>query len=153
MSLIDPLPFRLRVPGIDKIDLQGIRSISYRVEGLLHVDGHTVVLEWAGTRKTEWVALGSVTDEVDRSPVARREVPVSAIIKVQLRGGWIAPRLELRARNLDVFDGIPGARPGVIRLKIRRRDRKQAAVVAAVLDRARRLPESGDVDPMIPPSV
>ena len=153
MSLIDPLPFRLRVPGIDKIDLQGIRSISYRVEGLLHVDGNTVVLEWAGTRKTEWVALGSVTDEVDRSPVARREVPVSAIIKVQLRGGWIAPRLELHARNLDVFEGVPGARPGVIRLKIRRRDRKQAAVVAAVLDRARRLPEPGDVDPMIPPSV
>ena len=140
-SLIDPLPFRLRVPGIDKIDLQGIRSISYRVEGLLHFDGKTVLLEWAGTRKTEWVALGSVTDEMDRSPVAKLEVPASAIAGVRLLGGWLAPRLELRARSLEILAGVPGARPGVVRLKIRRRDRKHAGAIVAALERARRLPE------------
>ncbi len=153
MSLIDPLPFRLRVPGIDKIDLQGVRSISYRVEGLLHFDGKTVLLEWAGTRKTEWVALGSVTDETDRSPVASRELPASAIIKARMFGGWWAPRLELRARSLDVLDGIPGARPGVVRLKIRRRDRKHAAAMVAALEHARRLPElDGPNSTALPPT-
>ncbi len=147
--MIDPLPFRLRVPSIDKIDLQGIRSISYRVEGLLHLNGKTVLLEWAGTRKTEWVALGSVTDELDRSPVARLELPVSGIAGVRLLGGWWAPRLELRARSLDVLEGIPSARPGVVRLRIRRRDRKQAKALAAAIDRAR-LPELGDAAGELP---
>jgi len=152
MPVIDPLPFRLRVPGIDKIDLQGIRSISYRVEGLLHLDGSTVALEWAGTRKTEWVALGRVTDEVDRSPLARVELPASAIAGARVHGGWWAPRLELRARSLAVFDGIPGARPGVLRLRISRRDREHASAMAAAIVRTQRLPELDGPDTMIPPT-
>lgn len=146
MPRLEPLPFRLRVPGIDKIDHKGIRSISYRVEGLLHLEGDTLLFEWAGTRKTEWVALGSVTDELDRSPVARLEVPVTAIAGVRLLGGVWLTRLELRARGLDVFHGIPGARPGAIRLRIRRRDRKLAALLAAAIDHARLLPTSDEAD-------
>lgn len=38
MPQIEPLPFRIRIPGKDVIDLKGVRSVNYRVEGLLHLD-------------------------------------------------------------------------------------------------------------------
>jgi hypothetical protein len=152
MSLTDPLPFRLRVPGIDALDSQGVRSISYRVEGLLHLDGDTISLQWAATRNSQWVTFSGVTDEVDRSPIGRLEVPANAIASVRFRAWW-TPRLELQGRSLEVFEGIPSARLGVLRLKIRRRDREQASAMAAAIDRARRLPELGAADSMTPPSL
>jgi len=134
MPQIDPLPFRLRVPGQDVIDSEGVWSISYRGEGLLHLDGATLTLEWAATRTTERVAVTGVGTDVEHSPIGTLELPVDWIIGVRLRGGWWWPRLELRARRLDAFDGFPGSKPGMITLKIRRRDRDHAAALVAAID-------------------
>ena len=153
MPPIDPLPFRLRVPGQDVIDFEGVWSISYRGEGLLHLEGGTLTLEWTATRTTERVSVKGIGTDVEHSPIGTLEVPVDWIIGVRLRGGWWWPRLELRARRLDAFDDFPGSRPGVITLKVRRRDREHAGALVAAIDHARAatpLPERHD-EPRLEP--
>jgi hypothetical protein len=139
MSSFDPLPFRIRVPGYDSIDTQGIVSISIKLEGLLSLFDDVLSLEWTATRQVESVSLSGIRDEVDESPVGRCEIPLSAVLEARLCGGWWAPRLELRARTLDAFEEVPTAKRGVARLRIRRSDRKHARVLCTAIENARRL--------------
>ena len=136
MPITYPLPFRLKVPGEDTLDLRGARSVSYRLDGLLHVAADLLTFEWAATRRTQRVSITGVKDEVDDSPVGTVEVPRSSIVRAQLRGGWWAPRLQLWARRIDAFDGIPGARPGMLTLRIHRRDRAHAHALAEAIAHA-----------------
>jgi hypothetical protein len=134
MTHVDPLPFRIKVPGYDAFDAQGILSITIKLEGLLSVSEKVVSLEWRATRQIDSVSLSGITDEVDESPVGRCEISVDQILEARLRGGWWSPRLELRARRLDVFEDIPTARNGIAKLRIRRHDRNRArAMCAAIL--------------------
>ncbi len=137
MPRAEPLPFRLSVPGRDTIDADGARSVSYRLEGFLHIVDSILTVEWTGTESTQQVSFTSVTDHVDPLPVEWLEIPVDWITEVRLRGGWWRPRLELRARRLDAFEGIPSARAGSITLRIRRRDRELAGQIAVAIDCAR----------------
>jgi hypothetical protein len=136
MPSIEPLPFRLSIPGKDTIDSQGIRSISYQSEGLLHLIDGTLTLEWAATRSTERVGFTGIRTEVDHSPIGTCDVPVSWIGEARLRLGWRGWRLTLRARRLDAFEGVPGRQPGSLTLRIRRRDRKHAAAFVAEINAA-----------------
>ena len=141
MSHSSPLPFRIGVPGYDSIDSQGVVSISIKLEGLLHVLDDVVSLEWSATRNVESVSLSGIRDEVDQSPVGACDIPVNLILEARLRGGWWAPRLELRATRLDAFDEIPSAQNGTAKLRIQRRDRENARAVCAAINNARSLPE------------
>lgn len=51
--------------------------------------------------------------------------------------GWLRLRLQMWARQIDTFDAGPGARPGMLSLRIRRRDRAVAQGIAAALNTAR----------------
>lgn len=133
MPLKDPLPFRLNVPGQDTLDWRGARSISYRLDGLLHLVGEMLTFEWAATRRTQRVSLTGVKDVVDESPVGTIEIPRGWITRAHIRGGWWAPRLQLWARRIDAFDGIPGARPGTLTLRIHRHDRAYAHALAEAI--------------------
>lgn len=134
---IDPLPFRLNLPGRDTVDLTGLTSIGYKVKGLLQVDGDTITMEWAAARTTQAVSLLDVVDDVDYSPIASVALRASWIAQARVTGGWWAPRLRLRARQLDVFRLIPGARGDSLALRIHRRDRTHARAVAAAIASAR----------------
>ncbi len=137
MALDHPLPFRLKIPGEDTLDWRGVRSISYRLDGLLHVVGDVITFEWAATRHTQRVSLTGVKDEVNESPVGAVQVPLRCITRAQVRGGWWTPRLQLWARRIDAFHGIPGARAGMLTLRIRRHDRNQAKAIAEAIVRLR----------------
>jgi hypothetical protein len=150
MWSIDPLPFRIRVPGHDSIDTQGVVSITIKLEGLLTLIDEAISLEWTATRQIESVSLNGIRDEVDESPVGRCVIPVSAILEARMRGGWWAPRLELRARTLDAFEDIPTAKQGVARLKLRRSDRKHARVICNAIKNAKRLSDGQHAE--LPPS-
>jgi hypothetical protein len=139
MSHSSPLPFRISVPGYDSIDSQGVVSISIKLEGLLHVLDDVISLEWSATRKVESVSLRGIRDEVDQSPVGACDIPVDLILEARLRGGWWAPRLELRATRLDAFEEIPSAQNGTAKLRIQRRDREKARAVCAEINNASRL--------------
>ena len=137
MPDLNPLPFRISVPGYDSIGAQGVVSISIKLEGLLHVDDDTLSLEWSATRKIESLSLSGIRDEVDHSPRGSCDIPVSLILEARVRAGWWAPRLELRATKLDAFEGIPSAQSGTVKLRIRRGDREHARAVCAAIESAR----------------
>ena len=140
MNPIEPLPFRLKVAGRDAVDAEGVWSISYRLDGLLHLADETITLEWAATRHTQQVSFSGVRDEVDHSPVGRVDIPLDWITRVQLRRGWWGRRLQLWAGRLDAFDGVPGARAGTVTLRIHRRDRDHARAIAAAISAHRAQP-------------
>jgi hypothetical protein len=136
MSRPEPVPFRVVLPRRDTLDLDGARSVSYRGDGLLHLQDHILTLEWAGTERTQRVAFTGIRTTSDVLPVELLDVPVSWLAEARLTGGWWAPRLRLRARRLDAFDGVPGAQPGTIVLPIRRRHRALAAALLAAMAEA-----------------
>lgn len=132
----DPVPFRLRLAGEETLDTRGIRSVSYKVQGLLHLEGDTLALEWAVDQSTESVGLGGVSTDVEKFDYEELVVPLTWLTEVRLTRGPLR-RLILRARRLDAFDGVPAARPGTIALRIRRRDRHLAAAMVEAIDDAR----------------
>lgn len=136
MTRPEPLRFRLRVPGRDAVDSEGAWQISYRIEGLLHLVGATVTFEWSGTRHTQQVSLSGVVDDKESLPNEWLDVPAAFITEARLRRGWWATHLELRARQLDAFEGVPSARAGALTLLIHRRDRELAAKMAASIESA-----------------
>ena len=136
-SHMDPLPFRFRVPGKDTVGLIGFESVSYKVEGLLHLSDHLVTLEWSGTQTIEQFTFEKVGTDVDDYPHDWLELPVTMISDARAMGGWWWPRFELRARRLDAFDTVPTARGATLSLRIRRRDRTRAREMAVAIELAK----------------
>jgi hypothetical protein len=132
----EPLPFYLGMAGKDTIDLRGIKSVGYTVEGLLHLERGAINIEWAVDRTTETVGLGGIRTDVEKFDYEELVVPLSLLAEVRLTGGIMrARRLRLRARRLDAFGGVPAAKPGRLIIKIRRRHWRIAkAMVAAIAD-------------------
>ena len=148
MLPVHPLPFKLGVPGDaasisilvwpwdDVIDTEGVKSVSYKLTGRLHFEQNQVTFEFAGTRTVEKVSLTKIGTDVSHSPIGTLEVPISWISDVRLTGGWWWPRLIFRSRRLDAFQGIPGASPGIVAIKIARRDRDHARLLVEAINAA-----------------
>lgn len=135
---VEPVPFRFSLPGRDTIGFDGIRSESYSVHGLLHLDGEFATFEWSTTRHREIVSFTDISEDDESTQPELLDVPVAWIADARLTGGWWRPRLVLRGRRLDAFTGLPGARPGVVSLRVRRHDRPLALAMAASLTDAAR---------------
>ncbi len=132
----DPLPFKLSVAGHDDIDGLDVVSLSVKVDGMAHWSEGVLTLEWAETQYIDEVSLVSVRSEVVPQPPLAVDIPVEVLAGATVVGGWWRPRVELRARYLDTFAHIPGARPGRLSLRISRQDRALAKRLVAVLQSA-----------------
>ncbi len=133
---IDPLPFTLSVAGHDDIDGLGVVSLSVKIDGMAHWSEGVLTLEWAETQYIDEVSIVSVRSEVVPQPPLAVDIPIDVLAGAVLAGGWWRPRVELRARYLDAFAHIPGARPGRVSLRIRRQDRALAKQLVALLQSA-----------------
>jgi hypothetical protein len=105
-------------------------SVSYRLDGLLHLTDHGVALEWIETRTLEQVSLEKIGTDVDEVATDILEVPMARLAGAWVIGGWWWPQLELRARGFKDFEEVPGARGVSLRLRIHRRDRALARAIA-----------------------
>jgi hypothetical protein len=143
---VDSVPFQVQLPGRDTMGFDGMRSVSYGVHGLLHLDGDIATFEWSTTRHTEIVSLTDISEHDDETPPDLLDVPAAWIADATLTGGWWRPRLVLRGRRLDAFVGVPGARPGIVSLRVRRRDRPLAMAMAAALASAAAAWQLGELD-------
>ncbi len=132
----EPVPFRLRLAGEDTIDTRGISTVSYKVQGLLHLEGDTLALEWAVDQSTENVGLEGISTDVKKFDYEELVVPLTWLTEVRLTR-FPSRRLKLRARRLDAFDGVPTARPGGLVLRIHHRDRHVARAMIEAIEEAR----------------
>lgn len=130
----EPVPFRLKMPGKESLDLTGISQVGFKVTGLLHLGQDTLTLEWAIDKTTERIDVKGVTTEVDHMDYEELAVPISWIAEARLTR-WPS-RIVLRARRLHAFDGVPAARPGTVSLKIPLRHRKLAAEMVEAIQGA-----------------
>lgn len=130
---LDPLPFRLPVPGHDDIDGLEVVSVSAKIDGLAHWADGVLTLEWAETQHIDEVSFARVRSDIVAQPPLAVDIPIDTLAGATVAGGWWRPRVELRARYLDAFANIPGARPGRVTLRIKRRDRALAKQLVAVL--------------------
>jgi hypothetical protein len=128
--VVEPVPFRIPLPGKDTLDLDGARSVTARVEGLLHLDTDVLSIEWRRLEHVEEVTLGSVSIDDDATLPEWIDIPLTWLADARLSGGWWAPRLRLRMRRLDAFDALPGAKQGEVTVRIARGDRALAAAFA-----------------------
>lgn len=136
MTTLEPLPFRIKVPDDDEWGFTGFQQTTCTITGLLHFTEDALYLEWVERRKIERFTLGDVGTVHEEYPVETLEIPVDWIASLEVVGGWWLPRVRLRARRLDAFEGIPGAEPGRLMLVIARRDRTLASGFAtALMDR------------------
>ncbi|MEZ4456193.1 MAG: hypothetical protein R2882_06540 [Gemmatimonadales bacterium] len=152
--MMQPLPFRLAVPGIDDVEGLGARSVSIKVEGLAHWDGEQLTLEWVETHHIDEVSIERVRSEVVAQPSLILDVPMDVLASAGLLGGWWRPRVELRARYLSAFANVPGAKPGRLDLRIGYRHRPVArelvALVNAAIAGAPELPPASDLGALEP---
>jgi hypothetical protein len=130
---VEPLPFRIKLPDEDEWGFTGFQQTEYTVTGLLHLSDESLYLEWVERRKIERFTLGEVGTTHEEFPVETLEIPLDWVASLEVAGGWWLPRVRLRARRLDAFEGVPGAEPGRLMLVIARRDRPLAAELAAAL--------------------
>ena len=128
---LQPLPFKLSATGRDSMGLDGIESVSYQSDGLLHLTDTGLLLEWTETRTSEKVSLERIGTDVTTFEPELLELPFERLAGAWVIGGWWWPRLELRAATLDDLAGAPGARGVTLVLKIHRRDRETARAIAA----------------------
>ena len=147
MTYPAPLPFRIKIPGEESMDLTTVREVSTKVEGLLHLEGDRLLLEWAVTRSSEEVGLSGVKTETEEFEPEEAELPLEWLAGVTLAGGILFPRLVVRGRGLRVFDGIPGAKGARLELFYARSDRMAAVAMVPAIEAARespRLEDSGE---------
>lgn len=147
-----PLPFRIKIPDEESMDMTEVRSIATRVEGLLHLEADRLILEWAVTRTLEEVGLTGVKEETETFAPEEAELPLDWLASVSLAGGILFPRVVLRGRGLRVFDGIPGAKGARLDLFYARSDRMSAVAMVRAIEAALELPrldDSGET-PLLP---
>ena len=139
------LAFALRVPGESRTG--GLRSALTRehdVRGLASVRGAELVLEWSGTTRVSEVRGFAADVRREPFPAGRRAIPLAALASIRRRGWWWRPRVELRVRELEALDGVPGADGSSLRLLVDHADLECAGrLVITTQATARELRDSG----------
>ena len=113
--------------------MDGIESVGNRVDGVLRLEEHGLSLEWNETQTIQEVSLARVGTEVRELPLEWLDLPMERVTGAWLVGGWWRPRLEVRLLSSEDLAGVPGARGVTLPLRIRRRDRELARVIAAAI--------------------
>ena len=145
------LTFTLRKPNEDHLAGTVTSWSRFQVNGVLQFDGERLVLEWIVTASTGAVEGMEVRMETKERPAEALELPLERLYEARAHSGWWRPHLALTANDLSLFQGIPGAEGGTLRLYVARPDRKLAAHVAGDINDAIRLAQETGIPSPLPP--
>jgi len=146
------LSFTLRKPSEDHSAGMVTSWSRFKVHGVLQFDGDRLVLEWAVTASTGAVEGMDVRMQTAEQPAEALELPVERLYEAKSQGGWWRPQLALIANDLTLFQGVPGAEGGTLRLYVARPDRKLAAHLAYDINAAIRLAQETAFPSPLPPA-
>lgn len=113
---------RIRVP----FSIEDLYGGFAKASGLLRLDGPHVMMEF----QVEENLLGGL---FKGKPQVYR-IPVSALDSVEFKKSWFVTRLILRVVRLHDLEGVPGAKEGEVKLKIRKQDRERAAEIVSQIN-------------------
>ena len=142
-AAMEPLPFSLRVSGIDTFAMDAIASTAFSFKGRLTLDPDDLCLEWTGSAHVDEVAFTGIRSEQIALPRESLRLPYCLLGTVQLRGGWLRPCIELTGTDWNTLQSVPSEDAGHLRLWIARRNRPLARRVVTVLRQAMARPVAG----------
>lgn len=108
-----------------------------RADGILRLETGRLVVE------VEIVQSTTTTDgtghAVDTERLGRRdlEIPFEEIVTVTLHGRWWLPKIRIQTNSLRPFEGLPGAKRGLVSFRIARRNWASALILIQELEFAR----------------
>ena len=130
------LSFRLKLRGTDRFDGLQAESTSFRVHGLLRLEGDALVIQWGGTVQIQDFGLFTFRDEQEVLSDESVVVPVRDLYRALAVGGWWRPRLMIQAKELGALAAVPGEEHGTVQFWCARRDRPIATSMAAAINAA-----------------
>jgi hypothetical protein len=145
------LTFTLRKPSKDHTAGGRTSWSTYKVHGVLQLDADRLVLEWAVTASKGEVDGLEVRMDVEEQPAEALALPVERLYEARVHTAWWRPHLTLIANDLSLFQGIPGAEGGSLRLYLARADRPLALHIAGDINEAIRLSPSTPLPSPLPP--
>lgn len=138
------LPFFLR-RSQDILGTAEITTITETVQGLLHLEGDRLTIQWRLSRKRQLIGSEIRTDE-EMEAVREVVIPLSAVAGASIRRGWFGlggTKVVLTATDLRVFEEFSGegglrlTHPAELVVRIRRDHRLAAEEFTADLALAR----------------
>jgi len=116
------LPFFLAQPKETNIDRGRVQSKEFQVRGIARLEGDRLTLEWSGSVEITEIHGGSVRNLRQSVPAQRLVLPAARIARLELRGRWWRPYIELRTTGIGPLELVPTAQGGRVLLRITRRD-------------------------------
>lgn len=138
------LPFFLR-RSQDILGASEITTITETVQGLLHLEGDRITIQWRLSRKKQLIGSEIRTDE-EMGAVREVVIPLSAVAGAAIRRGWFGlggTKVVLTATDLRAFEEFSGegglrlSHPAELVVRIRRAHRLAAEEFTAELALAR----------------
>lgn len=90
-------------------------------EGMLRISPDDLTLEYQVKDNLLGVMKSGVTTAV---------IPFDHIDEVDFRSNFLRTSLNIRVDSMQIVDDVPGAKQGIVSLKIPRRYKKEAALIA-----------------------
>ena len=116
------VPFFLAQPKETNVERGRVQSKEFQVRGIARVDGDRLTLEWSGSVEITEIQGGNVRNLRQSVPAQRLVLPAARVAKIELRGRWWKPHIELRTMGIGPLELVPTASGGCVLLRITRSD-------------------------------
>lgn len=116
------VPFSLEQAKETNIERGRVQSKAFQVRGIARLEGDRLTLEWSGSVEIKEIQGGDVRNLRQSVPAQRLVLPAVRIAKIELRGRWWKPHIELRTTAIGPLELVPTASGGSVLLRITRRD-------------------------------
>ena len=116
------VPFSLTQPKETNVERGRVQSKEFQVRGIARMEGDRLTLEWSGSVEITEIHGADLRNLRQSVPAQRLVLPAARIAKIELRGRWWKPHIELRTTGLGPLELVPTAQGGRVLLRITRRD-------------------------------
>jgi hypothetical protein len=116
------VPFSLEQAKETNVERGRIQSKTFQVRGIARLEGDRLTLEWSGSVEITEIQGGDVRNLRHSVPSQRLVLAAARIAKIELRGRWWKPYIEVRTTGIGPLELVPTASGGSVLLRITRRD-------------------------------
>ena len=116
------VPFFLAQPKETIVDRGRVQAKEFQVRGIARMEGDRLTLEWSGSVEITEIQGGNMRNLRQSVPAQRLVLPVTRIARMEIRGRWWKPYIELRTTGIGPLELVPTAAGGRVLLRLTRAD-------------------------------